>query len=131
MNSKVDMLANLASNLCPSDDFSHDIFSIELIYRSLIQDNIMNWRLFEDDEQIINFLHSEDTFKGSVIDDEQHEALLQASALEKKPEHSNGMPKNIIRLKKLFDLQDKFRRPTKTKTSNSSLLYEVVNLGTK
>lgn len=41
------------------------------------------------------------------------------------------MPKNIIRLEKLFDLQDKFKRLANTKTSSSSLLYEVVNLGTK
>ena len=41
------------------------------------------------------------------------------------------MPKKIISLEKLFDLQEKFRRPTNTKTSNSSLLYEVVNLITE
>ena len=41
------------------------------------------------------------------------------------------MPKNIVRLEKLFDLQDKFRRPTNTKTSISSLLYEDVNLSTQ
>ena len=104
LNHEADMLANVASNLFPSDDFSHDTFSIELIYRLSIPDNITNWRVFEDDEQIINFLHSKDTFKGSVIDDEQHESLLQASALEEKPEHSNTMPKNIARLEKLFDL---------------------------
>ena len=79
MNAEVDMLANMTSNLCPSDDFSHDRFCVELIYRLSILDNIMNWRVFEDDEQIINFLHSEDTFKGLVIDDEQHESFLQAS----------------------------------------------------
>lgn len=93
MNSEGDMLANVASNLCPSVDFSHDKFSVELIYRSSIPDNIMNWRVFEDDEQIINFLHSEDTLKGSVIYNEQHEALLQDSTSEENPEHSNGLPK--------------------------------------
>ena len=98
------MLANAASNLCPSDDFSHDKFSVELIYRPSIPDNITNWRVFEDADQIINFLHSEDTFKGLVIDNEQHEALLQASASKEKPEHSNTMPKNIVKLEKLFDL---------------------------
>ena len=41
------------------------------------------------------------------------------------------MPKNIIRMEKLFDLQDKFRRPANTKTNYSFLLYEVVNLGIK
>ena len=99
--------------------------------RLLILDNITNWIVFEDDEQIINFLHSEDTFKGSVIDDEQHEALLQSSASKEKPKHSNGMPKNIVGMEKLFDLQDKFRRPTNTKTSISSLLYEAMSHGTK
>ena len=68
---------------------------------------------------------------GSFIDDEKHEALLQASTSEEKPKHSNTMPKNIVRLEKLLDLQEKFKRPTNTKASNSSLLYKVVNLGTK
>ena len=82
MNSEVDMLANATPNLCLSDDFSHDKFSVELIYRSSIPDNIMNWRVFKDNEQIIHFLHLEDTFKGLIIDDEQHEALLLASTSE-------------------------------------------------
>ena len=43
MNFEQDMLDNVASNICLSDDFSHDKFSIELIYRALILDNIMNW----------------------------------------------------------------------------------------
>ena len=130
MNSEADMLANVTSNLCPSDNFSHDIFFVKLIYRSLIPDNITNCRVFDVDKQIINFLHSEDTFKGSVIDDEHHESLLQTSTLEEKHEHCNTMPKNIVRLEKLFNLQDKFRRATNTKTNNSSLLYEVVNIDT-
>ena len=124
MNSEADMLVNAASNLCPSDDFSHDIFFVEFIYRPLILDNITNWRVFKDDGKIINFLHSKDTFKGSVIDDEQHEALLRASISEEKPEHSNTMPKNIVKL-------EKFRRPTNTKNSSSTLLYEAMNLGTE
>ena len=49
-------------------------FLVELIYRLSILDNIKNWRIFNDDKYIINFLHSEDTFNGSIIDDEQHEA---------------------------------------------------------
>ena len=104
MNYEAGRIDNAASNICPSDNFSYDRFSVEFIYRPLIPDNITNWRVFEDDEQIINFLHYEDTFTGLVIDDEQHEALLQASSLEEKIEHSNTMPKNIVRLEKLFDL---------------------------
>ena len=83
-------------------------FSVELIYRSSVPDNITNWRVFEDYEQIINFLHSEDTFKGSVIDNERNEALLQASTSEEKPKHNNKMPKNIVRVEKLGPRKVKF-----------------------
>ena len=41
------------------------------------------------------------------------------------------MPKNIVRMEKLFGLQDMFKRSTNTKTSRSSLRYEAVNLGIK
>ena len=42
-NYDADMLANVASNLSPSDDFTHDIFFVELIYRPSVLDNITNW----------------------------------------------------------------------------------------
>ena len=67
-NYDANMLVNVASNLSPSDDFTHEIFSMELIYRPLVPDNITNWRIFDDVQQIIDFLHLEDTFKGSVTD---------------------------------------------------------------
>ena len=98
INSEEDMLANVASNLSPSDDFFHDNFFVELIYKSLIPNNITNWRIFYDEEQILNFLHLEDTFNGSIIEYEQHEALLQVSTSEDNLEYNNIMPKNIVRL---------------------------------
>ena len=131
MNSKADMVANAASNISPSNDFTSDKKIVKLIYRSSIPNNITNWRIFDDEEHIINFLHSEDTLMELIIDDEQHEALLQASASKDKLEYNNTMPKNIVRLEKLFDIQDKFKRSTNTKTSSSSLKYEAINLGTK
>ena len=102
-----------------------------MIYRPSIPDNITSWIIFNNDQQIIDFLHFEDIFKGSVIDDEQHEALLQNLASEDKPKYSNTMAKNIVRLEKPFNLQDKFKKSTNTKTNSSSLKYEVVNLGTE
>ena len=47
-NSDVDILANATSNLSPSDDFTNTIFSIELIYRPSIPNNITNWRIFDN-----------------------------------------------------------------------------------
>ena len=76
LNSEAKMLSNVSSNLCPSDNFSLEFFYVELIYKMSMADNIANWRVFKDDEKIINFLHLEDRFKGSAIDDEQHQSFL-------------------------------------------------------
>ena len=65
----------------------------------------------------------------SVINYEQHECLLHDSYLEDNLEYSTIIPKNIIRMEKLFDLQDKFKKSTNTKTNNSSLKYEAIYLG--
>jgi hypothetical protein len=42
-NSEVDLLANVASKLFPIEGLSPNAFSIELLFRSSIPDNIMNW----------------------------------------------------------------------------------------
>jgi hypothetical protein len=63
LNYDVDILANVASKLIPSEGIMPDTFSVELLYKPSIPDNITNWRVFEDDQQIINFLHMKDTFR--------------------------------------------------------------------
>ena len=55
-NSDENLLANVVSNLIPSEEFSHERFSIELLFRPYVPDNITNWRVFNHDEHIINFL---------------------------------------------------------------------------
>jgi len=43
----------------------------------------------------------------------------------------NSIPKSVVRLEKLYDLHDKFRKSVNCKTNTSSLTHEKVNLGTK
>jgi len=61
-NSEVDLLANFTSKLFPAEGLSPNAFSIELLFRPSVPDNVTNWRVFDDDQQIISFLHMEDTF---------------------------------------------------------------------
>jgi hypothetical protein len=61
-NSEVDLLDNITSKLLPVEGLSLNAFSIELLFRPSILDNITNWRVFDDDQHIINFFHMEDTF---------------------------------------------------------------------
>jgi hypothetical protein len=72
-NVEADLLANVASKLLPADGLSPKAFSVELLFRPSIPDNITNWRVFNDDHQIINFLHMEETFQGAVIDEQTHD----------------------------------------------------------
>jgi hypothetical protein len=61
-NSEADLLANVASKLFPAEGLSPNAFSIELLFRPSVPDNVTNWRVFDDDQQIISFFHMEDTF---------------------------------------------------------------------
>ena len=58
-NAAADLLANIASKLLPYEDYSPDKFSVELIFRPSIPDNVTNWRVFNHDEDILNFVTSD------------------------------------------------------------------------
>ena len=68
-----DLLATFASRLAPTNNKC----SIELIFRPLVPDNVTNMRVFDDYEQIINFFMNEESFKESIINEEEHLLGLQ------------------------------------------------------
>jgi hypothetical protein len=114
--------ANVASKLFPAEGLSVDAFSIELLFRPSIPDNITNWRVFDDDQQIISFLHMEETFQGAVIDECTHdENIWDFTVIPdlRSPESSsdlvNSIPKYVVRLEKFYDLQDKFKKRSTVK----------------
>ena len=49
-NVEGDLLANVASKLLPAEGLSPNAFSVELLFRPYVPDNITNWRLFDDDQ---------------------------------------------------------------------------------
>ena len=117
MQNATDFLAVSAARLVPTNNKC----SIELIFRPTISENITNLRVFDDDKKIIDFITNDETFKDSVIDDEEHQA---------NPKIGNFMPKGVNMLEGLFDLNRTFRRPTNAKIDSSSMQYELINLGT-
>jgi ribonuclease HI len=116
-NVEADLLANVASKLLPADGLSPSTFSVELLFRPSIPNNITSWRVFEDDQQIINFLHMEETFQGAVIDEQTHYDNLRDFTVipnPKPPEALSDMvnfiPKSVVRLEKFYDFEDKFKK---------------------
>jgi hypothetical protein len=80
----------------------------------------------------------EDTFQGAVIDEGTHDENLRNFMVISDPrspestsELVNSIPRSVVRLEKFYDLHDKFRGAVNCKTNSSSLIYEMVNLGTR
>jgi ribonuclease HI len=137
-NFEANLLFNVASKLFPTEGLSPNAFSIELLFKPSVPDNIINWRVFNDDQQIISFLHMEDTFQGMVIDEGTHDEDLHNFTVISDPRSSkttsdlvNSIAKSVVRLEKFYDLHDKFRKLINCKMNSSSLTHEKVNLGTK
>jgi len=76
-NAGADLLANVASKLLPSEDYNPDRFSVELIFRPSIPDNVTNWRVFNHDEDILNFLTSDKSYDDQIIDESDHDLQMK------------------------------------------------------
>jgi hypothetical protein len=80
----------------------------------------------------------EDTFQDAVIDESTHNQNLRDFTVISDPRSAElsselvkSIPKSVVRLEKIYDLNDKFRGVFNFKMNISSLLYETVNLGTR
>jgi hypothetical protein len=75
-----------------------------------VPNNISNWKFFEGDEQIINFLTNQDNFKYLAIDDE----VFQDKSTDIDPQigtpidksKSHTILKGISNIENLFDLKE-------------------------
>ena len=80
-----------------------DGFSIEVIYKPFVPDNVTNLRVFNDDQQVLDFMLNTDIFKDAIMEEEDHDRALQE---ELKIRKEKPVPKGVVSLKKLFDLQN-------------------------
>ena len=55
-NFDVDLLANTASRIISLKGLSPQTFSIELMYRPSIPNNVTSWKVFDEDHHILDFL---------------------------------------------------------------------------
>lgn len=104
-NVDANLLTNVASHLILSENFQPNAFSIALIYRTSVSDNITNWRAFNDDGQIINFLMMEETFKGLVNYEDQHDAEIKKGITKSsKTTEEILIPRSLVKIEKFYDL---------------------------
>ena len=125
-NFDAEMFPNTASRLIPPEVLSPDTFSIELMYRPSLPDNVTIWKIFDDDVQILDFFTTHDTFKYFNIDEVKHEKSLYDNTFP-----SNWIPKSVLNLERIYDLQFKLKGNPSCKTQSSTLNHRTINLGTK
>jgi hypothetical protein len=77
----VDSLATTNSRLSPLEDYEASRFAVELVYKLSMPNNIYKWKLFEGDEEIVDFLTNQENFKDLAIDDEIFQELVTESNL--------------------------------------------------
>lgn len=120
-----DLLANFASKLLPSKDYSPDRFSVDLIFRPSVPDNVTNWQVFNHDNDILNFLTSNKSYDDQIIDESEHDLQMKQRLEE------NSIPKSVVKLEDLYDIKDRFKQVTNSKLQSSTLRFELINLGTE
>jgi hypothetical protein len=76
LNYDANFIDNVESILIPSNIYCLLLFPMDLLYKTSIPDNVTNWRFFDDDHQIISFLHLKGNFKYSIIDECQHDQIM-------------------------------------------------------
>lgn len=131
-NSIVDALAKATSILkIPMN--SSNKFEIHVKHRPAILDNHRHWKVFQDDEEIKDFLLNQGKFKETLIDVENDEIKgngteeVQSNQMDVLQLKNNIIPKGLIPLEERFDQDDVARKPTLQLTEKG---VEEVNIGT-
>ena len=65
------------------------------MYRPSIPDDVTNWKVYDDGQQILDFLIAQATFKDLATDEAEHDKFLTDPNLS-----SNLIPKLVINLEK-------------------------------
>ena len=78
-------------------------FFVDLIFKHLVLDNVTSWRVFNKDQQIIEFFTNKGTFKDVVIYNDEHDKYLNDFKYSMINIKTNKIPKNIVSLENIFD----------------------------
>ena len=83
-------------------------------HRLTFPDNQRYWQVFQDDEEIDDFLQNKGKFKDTSIDVEHDDGKddVKINQMEVLQLKDNVIPKGLIPLEELFDHDDVARKPT-------------------
>jgi len=98
---------------------------VEVSFRPHVPDNITAMQVFEDDEQILNFMRCEKEFSDVLIDEMQD--LKEVPLIQLK---SNHIPVGLVPLESIFDRSNRFlNKAEKTNIADFSMQVDDINIG--
>lgn len=130
-NQVADALAVAASTLKPLQNTKLQRFTIEIVPTPSIPDNVTNFQVFNDDQQMLEFMVNQGVFACQEIGEDQVESNdkesenIKDGVIQLK---TNKMPRGIASLERMFD-PDMIHDERVTNRINAELAYEI-NIGT-
>jgi len=128
-NVMADFLANVA--IRPDDITLSGVTNVEVKIRPAVPENICSWQVFNDDRDLLKFLHCIDEYENQEIDFQAFvetidgkETLVGKEIIQLR---TNKIPRGLVALERAFDSKDKL--VTRTSPTNKEDLEEI-NLGT-
>jgi hypothetical protein len=122
--SLADSLVVAASTLQPSKDLIKGKRKLEIIFRPFVPDNIDNWQVFKDDEQVLRFIHNVKEFSDfNVSYKEEGKEYVQEDNPIKNP-----VSRGIVTLENIFDRHDMYKKKKELIKPGS---YIEINIRTK
>ena len=110
MNGSADKLVVATSTLQPSDEMINGNGKMEIKFRPSIPDNVDHWQVFNDDKQLLRFIHNLQEFEDCKISYQQEDKEYQ----EHEDNVRNHIPSSLIAFEKLFDKQDRHKNKQET-----------------
>jgi len=108
-NWEADRLAIQASTFQPIEQLMDGKGKYEVNFRPSIPDNITHWQVFDDDKQVLNFIHNVQEFKDCQISYiEEGEEDIEIGEFTENPS-----PGSVVALEQIFDKSDMMKENKK------------------
>lgn len=133
-NTKADSLAVSASLLLPHPKFKSDTYRIEMIYRPRVPDNVNHWQVFNDDEQLKEFIACVGDFAENFFEGSEHSGKPIGEESTEEGEviqlQGNRIPKGLVSLEHLFGRKDDSALKRDVDVGETKEEHDKINIGT-
>ncbi|KAH9326476.1 hypothetical protein KI387_006654, partial [Taxus chinensis] len=125
----------------PHPLFGKDKVTMEMVLRPSVIDNIIHWKVFNDDNKLLDFLVQRDNFNNlffeggenphrEVVAKEDKEGIGDIDEEGVIKLKGNKIPKGLFSLEDIFDKNDRFIQEKEKQSSQFLDDFEKENVGT-